>query len=105
MGSLEAMERRDAKGAAMSRYYHNEMDKLKVAQGVSGSIVDKGSVLHYLPYLECGLQHSCQDIGARSIDELKKMIYNGELRFMKRTHSAQVEGNVHGLFSYEKRLF
>lgn len=71
MGSLEAMERKDAKGAAMSRYYHNEMDKMKVAQGVSGSIVDKGSVLRYLPYLECGLQHSCQDIGARSVEELR----------------------------------
>lgn len=105
MGSLEAMERCDAKGAAMSRYYHNEMDKMKVAQGVSGSIVDKGSVLRYLPYLECGLQHGCQDIGARSLEELRRMIYNGKLRFMKRTHSAQMEGNVHSLFSYEKRLF
>lgn len=105
MGSLEAMERRDAKGAAMSRYYHNDMDKLKVAQGVSGSIVDKGSVLRYLPYLEVGLQHSLQDIGCRSIDELRASIYSGKLRFMKRTHSAQIEGNVHGLFSYEKRLF
>lgn len=71
MGSLEAMERGDAKGAAMSRYYHNEMDKMKVAQGVSGSIVDKGSVLRYLPYLECGLQHSCQDIGANSVSKLR----------------------------------
>lgn len=135
MGSLEAMERKDAKGAAMSRYYQNEMDKLRVAQGVSGSIVDKGSVLRFLPYLECGLQHSCQDIGVRSIDELRfvvffiflsylisdvckniliiifkyilfrSKIYLGELRFMRRTHSAQLEGNVHGLFSYEKRLF
>jgi IMP dehydrogenase len=105
MGSLEAMERKDAKGAAMSRYYHTEMDKLRVAQGVSGNIVDKGSVLRFLPYLECGLQHSCQDIGARSLKSLNEMIYSGELRFMKRTHSAQLEGNVHSLFSYEKRLF
>lgn len=105
MGSLEAMERKDTKGAAMSRYYHNEMDKLKVAQGVSGSIADKGSVLRFLPYLECGLQHSCQDIGARSLDHLRQMLYSEELRFMKRTQSAQLEGNVHGLFSYEKRLF
>lgn len=105
MGSLEAMERKDAKGAAMSRYYHNEMDKLRVAQGVSGNIVDKGSVLRFLPYLECGLQHSCQDLGARSLADLRKMIYSHELRFMKRTHSAQLEGNVHSLFSYEKRLF
>ncbi|XP_031641225.1 inosine-5'-monophosphate dehydrogenase [Contarinia nasturtii] len=105
MGSLEAMERKDAKGAAMSRYFHTEIDKLHVAQGVSGSIVDKGSALLFLPYLKCGLQHSCQDIGARSVLALRKMIYTGELRFMKRTHSAQLEGNVHGLFSYEKRLF
>lgn len=71
MGSLEAMERTDTKGAAMSRYYHNERDTLRVAQGVSGSIVDKGSVLRFLPYLECGLQHSCQDIGAKSVENLR----------------------------------
>lgn len=71
MGSLEAMEKSDTKGSAMSRYYHNEMDKLRVAQGVSGSIADKGSVLRFLPYLECGLQHSCQDIGSKSIKQLQ----------------------------------
>lgn len=71
MGSLEAMERKEGKGAASSRYYHTEMDKLRVAQGVSGSIVDKGSILRYVPYLQCGTQHSCQDIGARSIAELR----------------------------------
>lgn len=71
MGSLEAMERKDAKGSAMSRYFHTEIDKLHVAQGVSGSIVDKGSALLFLPYLKCGLQHSCQDIGTRSISALR----------------------------------
>lgn len=71
MGSLEAMERKDAKGSAMSRYFHTEIDKLHVAQGVSGSIVDKGSALLFLPYLKCGLQHSCQDIGARSVAALR----------------------------------
>lgn len=105
MGSLEAMEHQDGKGAAMSRYFHKETDKHRVAQGVSGSIVDKGSVLRFLPYLQTGMQHSCQDLGARSVTRLRQMSYNGELRFMKRTYSAQLEGNVHGLFSYEKRLF
>lgn len=105
MGSLEAMEHKDGKGAAMSRYFHNETDKHRVAQGVSGSIVDKGSVLRFLPYLQSGLQHSFQDIGAKSVAELLNMTYSKELRFMRRTHSAQIEGNVHGLFSYEKRLY
>ena len=70
MGSLEAMERRDAAAgsrttasgvsAAMNRYFHSESDRLMVAQGVSGSIVDKGSVLKFLPYLDSGLRHGCQ---------------------------------------------
>lgn len=45
MGSLEAMERKGAGGAAMERYFHKEADAVKVAQGVSGNIIDKGSVL------------------------------------------------------------
>lgn len=105
MGSLEAMNRKDAKGAASDRYFHRDADSLKVAQGVSGAIVDKGTVLRFLPYLQCGMRHSCQDIGARSLAALRAMNYSGSLRVERRTSSAQLEGNVHGLFSYEKRLF
>lgn len=106
MGSLEAMERKDTSGAAMSRYYYKDHEnKLRVAQGVSGSIVDKGSIFRFLPYLQSGLQHSCQDVGVKSLGSLKRMLYSNELRFIRRTASAQMEGNVHGLFNYEKRLF
>ncbi|KAL5238507.1 hypothetical protein ACI65C_005917 [Semiaphis heraclei] len=105
MGSLEAMNRKDAKGSALNRYFHSEKDSLKVAQGVSGTIVDKGSALRFLPYIQCGLRHSCQDIGTKSLKNLREMMLSGQLRFERRTHSAQLEGNVHSLFSYEKRLF
>lgn len=66
MGSLEAMEPREQASArgvpssAMHRYFHSDGDKSLVAQGVSGSIVDKGSVLKFLPYLATGIRHSCQ---------------------------------------------
>ena len=98
MGSIEAM----SKGS--SKRYFGEGQRVKVAQGVSGAVVDKGSVRRFLPYLAQGLKHGMQDIGAKSVNDLHTMRESGSLRFELRTSAAQREGGVHNLHSYERRL-
>jgi IMP dehydrogenase len=119
MGSIEAMEQGQAaksgnakrtgkypsptkpntvENAATTRYF-SESSTVKVAQGVSGDVQDKGSVKAFLPYLYVGVQHSLQDLGVKSVGSLQQGVKESKVRFELRTTSAQVEGGVHGLNS------
>jgi IMP dehydrogenase len=65
--------------------------------------VDKGSLKQYLPYLMQGVRLGFQDIGVKSLAELREKSVNGALKFQLRSPAAQGEGNVHSLHAYEKR--
>ena len=100
MGSVEAMEH-----GSSQRYFASSHATMRVAQGVVGSVVDKGSLHQYLPYLIQGVRHGFQDLGVISMKDMDEQREDGRLRCEVRSSSAQVEGGIHGLHSYEKRLF
>jgi len=99
MGSIDAMKK-----GSDDRYF-GTATTMKVAQGVSGTVQDKGSVNTYLPYLVQGIKHGMQDMGVQSVDDLHEQMRTGKLRFELRSPAAQREGGVHGLHSFERKLF
>ena len=100
MASIEAM----AVGGG-KRYLSEGIDTVVVPQGVTGTVLDRGSLVDYLPYLMKGLGQAFQDMGYRDVPTLQKDLYAGKLRFEHRTAAAQAEGTVHSLFSYREPKF
>merc|ERR1719454_629749 len=99
MGSIDAMKK-----GSDDRYFGTS-STVKVAQGVSGTVQDKGSLHQYVPYLVQGVKHGMQDLGQQSLEKLREALYSGDLRFELRSPAAQREGGVHNLHSFERKLF
>ena len=79
MGSLEAMQRRSGE-----RYFA-ESQSIKVAQGVSGAVTDKGSVKTLIPHVMRGVQLGLTNVGCESIADLHNSLRSEDLRFELRT--------------------
>lgn len=97
MGSLDAMK----KGSEAR--YHSDTQGLKIAQGVSGTVKDRGSVRRNVPFLLQAVKQGFQDLGGKEMGDVHGALYSGEQRVEGRTGAAQKEGGVHDLFSYEKK--
>lgn len=91
----------DAMKMGGDKRYYSENEEIKVAQGVSGSVVARGSIFKFVPYLTQGVKQAFQDIGVKSLEEAHRSLYEGFVRMEKRSPSAQLEGKPHHLHDFE----
>ncbi|BDA44055.1 Inosine-5'-monophosphate dehydrogenase 2 [Coccomyxa sp. Obi] len=96
MGSLEAM----AKGSEAR--YHSDTQNLKIAQGVAGTVRDKGSIRKTVPFLVQAVKQGFQDLGTRSIPAAHAALAAGATRVEARSSAAQAEGGIHDMHSFNK---
>ena len=95
MGSLEAMQK-----GSKNRYFGDNAN-IMVAQGVSGTVIDRGSIKTLIPYILQSVRHGFQDAGVQSIAQAHELLDEGRLRFEIRSPSALKEGGIHGLHTYQ----
>lgn len=93
MGSKYSMKK------LSSERYLSQSSVIKVAQGVSGSVIDKGEINNYVPYLVQSVKQGMQDIGFKSMQNMhmKKELIEVEIRSV----SSIREGGIHDLYDYK----
>jgi len=62
--------------------------------GVSGAVIDKGSVKDSVPYMLQALRNGLHEMGYKTIPEVHNGLYSGEVRMECRSAAAQKEGGV-----------
>lgn len=95
MGSIDSMN----KNKSSNTRYLAENSIVKVPQGVSGTVIGKGSVKKEIPFLIQAVKHGMQNLGAINIED---DLHDNKVEMEVRTPAAQFEGNIHSLYSYEK---
>lgn len=95
MGSIEVLSKGNPE--CSDRYLHNNK-AIPVAQGVSGFVLNKGSITKHIPYICQGIRHGFQDLGVKTISDLHNEVHNKQnIRLSMRTASAIREGGIHDL--------
>ena len=90
------------KNSKTVRSRYGVTEDIFVAQGVEGRVVSSGSIYAVVSKLAQAVRQGLQDVGAYSADDIRRMCGTGELRVERRSAGAQIEGNIHHLYSYEK---
>jgi len=103
MGSKAASNVRTKNFASKSRYCDNTSGVF-VEQGVSGTVVSKGNIRTYIPYMRKAVMHGMQDIGAKDVIDAQTKSAKGIIRMELRSAGSQREGMVHDLYSFEGNI-
>jgi IMP dehydrogenase len=70
---------------------------------VSGSVKDKGSIRRTVPYIAQAVKQGFQDLGVKSIAEIREALYSGSMKMEVRSSGAINEGNIHDMLQFEKK--